>query len=153
MANEQNLRPIPFNQRSEEDCKRIGLLAAAAKKKKAAERKSAKERIKLALDIGKRYKLSQLNRMISQEKDPEKLTDLEFKRDMLRDSGLEIMQLFDIMSSKRTSPQSKLQAINSMLDRTDGKPIQQTQLTGAEGEPLIPPSITILPIVSNEKEK
>lgn len=45
-------------------------------------------------------------------------------------------ELFDIAMDSDQHPATRVQAIDKALDRLQGKPVQRTELTGADGEAL-----------------
>jgi hypothetical protein len=55
------------------------------------------------------------------------------------------MGVFDsIFNSKKVSPLTKLAAADKIFDRAFGKPVQSTQMLGADGEPTAPVLVQIV---------
>ena len=52
--------------------------------------------------------------------------------------------LEEVAVSKRILPSTRVIAANSILDRAFGKPVQSTQMLGADGEPTAPVLVQIV---------
>lgn len=106
---------IPMNKRSKEEVKRIssngGIKSGVARKKK----KELKERFKLGLEIFTELKAREL-----------KLNGNEEAAKIVKEIGLETFTFLDILQDEKNSPQIKLQAINDILDRVEGKATQKS---------------------------
>ena len=106
---------IPMNKRTKEKQKEIakmgGIKSGVARKKK----KELKERFKLGLEIFTELKAREL-----------KLNGNEEAAKIVKEIGLETFTFLDILQDEKNSPQIKLQAINDILDRVEGKATQKS---------------------------
>jgi hypothetical protein len=106
---------IPMNKRSKEEVKRIssngGIKSGEVRKRK----KELKERFKLGLEIFTELKAREL-----------KLNGNEEAAKIVKEIGLETFTFLDILQDEKNSPQIKLQAINDILDRVEGKATQKS---------------------------
>ena len=106
---------IPMSKRTKEEVKAIarrgGIKSGVARKKK----KELKERFKLGLEIFTELKAREL-----------KLNGNEEAAKIVKEIGLETFTFLDILQDEKNSPQIKLQAINDILDRVEGKATQKS---------------------------
>lgn len=111
----KNLKP--FNTLTKEEQKKI---ASKGGKKSVESRKrikDLKERLKLGLEIFTEIKAKTFEKLGNHE-----------EAEILKELGIETYTLLDIVSNDKNAPQTKLLAINDILDRTEGKPIQKSIL-------------------------
>lgn len=55
----------------------------------------------------------------------------------LKDAGADMPKLRSIAKTLiQKAEEGDMQAINALMDRLDGKPMQQTEITGEEGAPI-----------------
>ena len=121
MANDQNL--IPVTMRSQEDAKRISQLGGEATKSVRKNKKDLKEKIEAALEILKSQTMK-------------KMTNAEQKK-ILGESDILVYKTLEILGSNLTKRETKLKAVDMLLDRMYGKPKQETDIT-SNGESIQP---------------
>jgi hypothetical protein len=106
---------IPMSKRSKDEVKKIasrgGVNSGVARRRK----KELKERFKLGLEIFTELKAREL-----------KLNGNEEAAKIVKEIGLETFTFLDILQDEKNSPQIKLQAINDILDRVEGKATQKS---------------------------
>ena len=111
----KNLKP--FNTLTEKEVKKMasngGKKSAEVRKKK----KDLKERLKIGLEIFTEMKAKKLKELGNDE-----------GAEIVKEIGIETYTLLDIVSDEKNNSQVKLSAINDILDRTEGKPIQKSIL-------------------------
>lgn len=106
---------IPLNKKTKEEQKRITTMGGVMSGQKRKAKKDLKERIKLGFEIFTELKAKQL------EKDGKKEIAL-----ITKELGFEIFTMLDIANNEDTKNETKLMAVNSLIDRVDGKPIQKS---------------------------
>ncbi len=110
----KNLKP--FNSLTEEEVRKIasngGKKSVEARRKK----KNLKERFKIGLEIFSEMKAKRLKELGDDE-----------GAEIVKEIGIEIYTLLNIVSEEKNS-QTKISAINDILDRTEGKPVQKNVL-------------------------
>jgi len=106
---------IPMNKRTKEEQKRIatqgGISSGIARKKK----KELKERFKLGLEIFTKLKADELKKQGNKE-----------AAEIVKEIGLEVFTFLDILNSDKDNSLVKLQAVNGVLDRIEGKATQKS---------------------------
>jgi hypothetical protein len=111
----KNLKP--FNTLTEKEQRKMasngGKKSGEVRKKK----KDLKERLKLGLEIFTEMKANKLKELGNDE-----------GAKIVKEIGIETYTLLDIVSDEKNNSQVKLSAINDILDRTEGKPIQKSIL-------------------------
>lgn len=126
---------IPMNKRSKDEVKRIASNGGIKSGKSRREKRQLKERFKLGLEIFTELKARELKKDGKEE-----------AAKIVKEIGLETFTFLDILQDEKSSPQIKLQAINDILDRTDGKATQKSVIdasVNAERE-LSPKEIKII---------
>lgn len=110
----KNLKP--FNSLTEEEQRKIasngGKKSVEARRKK----KDLKERFKIGLEIFSEMKAKKLKELGDDE-----------GAEIVKEIGIETYTLLNIVSEEENS-QIKISAINDILDRTEGKPVQKNVL-------------------------
>lgn len=110
----KNLKP--FNSLTEEEQRKIasngGKKSVEARRKK----KDLKERFKIGLEIFSEMKAKKLKELGDDE-----------GAEIVKEIGIETYTLLNIVSEEENS-QTKISAINDILDRTEGKPVQKNVL-------------------------
>jgi hypothetical protein len=109
MANEENLKP-PFNELSKEERTEIARKGAKATNKKRREKKALKERLELMLEIVKDKQKKDLPPEIQEELDG---------------VGADVYAIMQILFSKKTKTETKLNALDRVWDRIHGKAKQE----------------------------
>lgn len=112
MANEQNLKPL--TERSKEEAKKIRVEGGKARVKQRKERKALKERLELMLEIVKDKQKKELP--------PEAQEELE-------GVGADVYAIMQILFSKKTKTETKLNALDRVWDRIHGKTRQDIDIT------------------------
>lgn len=106
---------IPMNKRSKEEVKQIaakgGVNSGIARKKK----KELKDRFKLGLEIFTKLKADELKKQGNKE-----------AAEIVKEIGLEVFTFLDILNSDKDNSFLKLQAVNGVLDRIEGKATQKS---------------------------
>lgn len=106
---------IPMNKRTKQEQKEIatkgGLKSGEVRKKK----KELKERFKLGLEIFTKLKADQF------KKDGNKQA-----AEIVKEIGLEVFTFLDILNNDKDNSLVKLQAVNGVLDRLEGKATQKS---------------------------
>jgi len=106
---------IPMNKRSKEEVKQIaakgGVNSGIARKKK----KELKERFKLGLEIFTKLKADELKKQGNKE-----------AAEIVKEIGLEVFTFLDILNNDKDNSLVKLQAVNGVLDRIEGKATQKS---------------------------
>jgi len=106
---------IPMNKRTKEEQERIatqgGISSGIARKKK----KELKERFKLGLEIFTKLKADELKKQGNKE-----------AAEIVKEIGLEVFTFLDILNSDKDNSLVKLQAVNGVLDRIEGKATQKS---------------------------
>lgn len=106
---------IPMNKRSKEEVKQIaakgGVNSGIARKKK----KELKERFKLGLEIFTKLKADELKKQGNKE-----------AAQIVKEIGLEVFTFLDILNNDKDNSLVKLQAVNGVLDRIEGKATQKS---------------------------
>ena len=108
----KNLKPF---KKGEERAKRIGAMGGEALRVNSKKKKELKERFKLGLEIFTELKAREV-----------KLNGNEEAAKIVKEIGLETFTFLDILQDEKNSPQIKLQAINDILDRVEGKATQKS---------------------------
>jgi len=106
---------IPLNKRSKEDQYRIKQMGGIKSGEVRRKKRDLKERFKLGLEIFTELKAREL-----------KLNGNEEAAKIVKEIGLETFTFLDILQDEKNSPQIKLQAINDILDRVEGKATQKS---------------------------
>jgi hypothetical protein len=104
-----------MNKRSKEEVKQIaakgGVNSGIARKKK----KELKERFKLGLEIFTKLKADELKKQGNKE-----------AAEIVKEIGLEVFTFLDILNNDKDNSFLKLQAVNGVLDRIEGKATQKS---------------------------
>jgi hypothetical protein len=106
---------IPLNKRSKEDQYRIKQMGGIKSGEVRRKKRDLKERFKLGLEIFTELKAREL-----------KINGNEEAAKIVKEIGLETFTFLDILQDDKNSPQIKLQAINDILDRVEGKATQKS---------------------------
>jgi hypothetical protein len=106
---------IPLNKRTKEKQKEIAKMGGIKSGESRKRKKELKERFKLGLEIFTELKAREL-----------KLNGNEEAAKIVKEIGLETFTFLDILQDEKNSPQIKLQAINDILDRVEGKATQKS---------------------------
>ena len=106
---------IPMNKRSKEEVKRIASNGGIKSGEARRHKRDLKERFKLGLEIFTELKVREL-----------KLNGNEEAAKIVKEIGLETFTFLDILQDEKNSPQIKLQAVNDILDRIEGKATQKS---------------------------
>jgi hypothetical protein len=106
---------IPMNKRTKEKQKEIAKMGGIKSGEVRKRKKELKERFKLGLEIFTELKARDL-----------KLNGNEEAAKIVKEIGLETFTFLDILQDEKNSPQIKLQAINDILDRVEGKATQKS---------------------------
>ena len=106
---------VPMSKRSKEEVKNIASKGGIKSGKVRRRKKELKERFKLGLEIFTELKAREL-----------KLNGNEEAAKIVKEIGLETFTFLDILQDEKNSPQIKLQAINDILDRVEGKATQKS---------------------------
>ena len=106
---------IPLNKRSKEDQYRIKQMGGIKSGEVRRKKRDLKERFKLGLEIFTELKAREL-----------KINGNEEAAKIVKEIGLETFTFLDILQDEKNSPQIKLQAINDILDRVEGKATQKS---------------------------
>jgi len=106
---------IPLNKRSKEDQYRIKQMGGIKSGEVRRKKRDLKERFKLGLEIFTELKAREL-----------KLNGNDEAAKIVKEIGLETFTFLDILQDEKNSPQIKLQAINDILDRVEGKATQKS---------------------------
>ncbi len=106
---------IPMNKRTKEKQKEIAKMGGIKSGESRKRKKELKERFKLGLEIFTELKAREL-----------KLNGNEEAAKIVKEIGLETFTFLDILQDEKNSPQIKLQAINDILDRVEGKATQKS---------------------------
>lgn len=108
---------IPLNMRTKEEQKKIvtkgGIKSGEARRRK----RDLKERFKLGLEIFTELKVKKLKELGNEE-----------AAKIVKEIGIETFTLLDIVSDEKNNAQVKLSAVNDILDRIEGKPVQKNVL-------------------------
>jgi len=106
---------IPLNKRSKEDQYRIKQMGGIKSGEVRRKKRDLKERFKLGLEIFTELKAREL-----------KINGNEEAAKIVKEIGVETFTFLDILQDDKNSPQIKLQAINDILDRVEGKATQKS---------------------------
>lgn len=106
---------IPMNKRTKEKQKEIAKMGGIKSGESRKRKKELKERFKLGLEIFTELKAREL-----------KLNGNEEAAKIVKEIGLETFTFLDILQDEKNGPQIKLQAINDILDRVEGKATQKS---------------------------
>jgi len=114
---------IPISSRTKEEQLEItrkgGIKSGIARRKK----RELKEKLLLGLEVYTKLKANQLKKNGNNE-----------QALILNEIGLVAYELLNIVSNDKNIPQVKMQAINDILDRTEGKPTQKNVIDANIGD-------------------
>jgi len=114
---------IPISSRTKEEQLEItrkgGIKSGIARRKK----RELKEKLLLGLEVYTKLKANQLKKNGNNE-----------QALILNEIGLVAYELLNILSNDKNIPQVKMQAINDILDRTEGKPTQKNVIDANIGD-------------------
>jgi hypothetical protein len=57
---------------------------------------------------------------------------------MIEEGGLIAFEKLNIALNKKVKTETRLKALNDIVDRLEGKPTQKSELSGLDGQPLQP---------------
>jgi len=116
---------IPLNKRTKEEVKKIASNGGKKSGEARRSKRDLKERFKLGLEVFAEMKAKQF-------KEAGRIEEAKLVKEM----GLEVYSLLEIASddSVLMDKRTKLAAINDIMDRTEGKPIQKSVLDANIGE-------------------
>jgi len=106
---------IPMNKRTVEQQKKIAKMGGIKSGESRKKKKELKEKFKLGLEIFTELKARELKKDGKEE-----------AAKIVKEIGLETFTFLDILQDEKSSPQIKLQAINDVLDRVEGKATQKS---------------------------
>ena len=106
---------ISMDKRTKEKQKEIAKMGGIKSGEVRRKKRDLKERFKLGLEIFTELKAREL-----------KLNGNEEAAKIVKEIGLETFTFLDILQDEKNSPQIKLQAINDILDRVEGKATQKS---------------------------
>lgn len=110
----KNLKPF---KKGEERAREMGSKGGKKYGELSKKKKDLKERLKIGLEIFTEMKAKKLKELGNDE-----------GAKIVKEIGIETYTLLDIVSDEKNNSQVKLSAINDILDRTEGKPIQKSIL-------------------------
>lgn len=110
----KNLKPF---KKGEERARKMGAKGGKKYGELSKKKKDLKERLKIGLEIFTEMKAKKLKELGNDE-----------GAKIVKEIGIETYTLLDIVSDEKNNSQVKLSAINDILDRTEGKPIQKSIL-------------------------
>jgi hypothetical protein len=126
MANEQNLKPFTSDQ-SREEAKKNGHKGGIQLGINNEKRRTYKEQLETVIKLGEERALEKAK----------KEGNLEAVK-MIEDGGLIAFEKLNIALNKKVKVETRLKALNDIVDRIEGKPTQKNELSGLDGQPLQP---------------
>lgn len=132
---------IPFDQRTEEEQRKIREMGGIASGEARKRKRDLKEIFEAAWKVTNKIELKNIRKRLESSEDPMEREILEDEMEVLMESGMQALILMRIATSLKASDPSKIAAVNTMLEHEHGKAKQRTELTGADGKDLIVPTI------------
>lgn len=118
MANNENL--TPFNESKREESVTAGKKGGIASGKARRERKEYAEQLKIVIELGTERALE-----LAKEANNDKVIK------MIEEGGLLAFEHLNILMDQSNKPEVRLKALDMMIDRLEGKPIQSVVTTGS----------------------
>lgn len=140
-----------------------GKLGGEARAENIKKQKQYKDQLKIVIGIGQQGTLAQAkeklqeleksnNQDLSIDQRDEKINIYKQTIEMIEQGGLIAYQHVMIAINKKVKTETRLKALETIVDRLEGKPVSKTELTGKDGKELMPPIINLIPAIPQKNK-